>query len=135
LGEGSRIKLSNFGGGYVYFRKNLLCRRVGSDMVETEAERETQEVIEADFKEKTVRKITVTPDTKPAKFLRDCAKYAKEAKATSVMVFLVTEDNHCDWIMEIQDDHHAALIALTLEDAREEVKAIVFGDEEYDVDE
>ena len=92
-----------------------------------------QEVIEADFKTKTVRKITVTEDTKPAKFLRDCAKYARENKVKSVMVFMIDDSDHCDWIMELASDYHCALLALTLEDARDDVKAQLFGEEEVEV--
>lgn len=105
-------------------------------MAETETERpEKQEVIETDFKEKAVRKITITPDTAPAKFLRDCAKFAKENSVESVIVFMINENNHCDWISEIKDDWHAALVALTLEDVREEMKNLVFGDEEIEFEE
>jgi translation elongation factor EF-G len=93
----------------------------------------TQEVIEADFKEKTVRKITVTEDTAPAKFLRDCAKYAKENKIKSVMVLMIDESDHVDWIMELTSEYHAALLALTLEDAREDVKAQLFQEEEVEL--
>lgn len=93
-----------------------------------------QAVIEADFAAKTVKKITISEDTKPAKFLRDCANWAKKNKVSSVMVLMVDENDHCDWITEISTDYHAALIALTLEDAKEDVKAILFQEDEIEVE-
>lgn len=88
------------------------------------------EVIETDFKEKTVKKITVTPDTKPSKFLRDLAKIAKDSNVKSVMVMMVTESNHVDHQFELSSEHHMALMALAMDDAREDLKNYIFNHEQ-----
>lgn len=97
-------------------------------MSSEEPSQETQQVAEVDFKARQVRNITVTPDSKPAKFLRDAAKLAKNG-VKSVMVMTVTEDNHVDFMFELASEHHMALMALTLDDARDELKAYIFKDE------
>lgn len=91
------------------------------------------QVIETDFKEKTVRKITVTEDTKPSQLLRSCAKWAKENRVKSVMVLMIDEDDDCDWSMEVVSDLHCALMALILEDAKADIKAKLFNEEEVEV--
>jgi len=125
MGKIGRIK-SSLGGDYVRHWQNLLQRWIGGNM----AGEETQEVIEADFQEKTVKKITVTEDTRPSKFLRDCAKIAKDQKIKSVMVCMVSEDNHCDWVFELGSEYHMALMALSIEYARDELKNYIFHEEE-----
>ena len=97
-------------------------------MSSEEPSQETQQVAEVDFKSRQVRNITVTPDSKPAKFLRECAKLAKTG-VKSAMVITVTEDNHVDFLFEIASEHHMALMALTLDDARDELKAYIFKEE------
>lgn len=125
-------------GGYahVYHWQNVLRRWVADYMAGEETKTESdgiQEVIEADFKEKTVRRIIVSEDTAPAKFLRSYAKYAKENQVKSVMVLTIDENDHVDWAMEIVSDHHCALLALTLEDAREDIKAQLFQEEDVEL--
>lgn len=98
-------------------------------MSSEDAPQETQQVVEADFKERRVRQITVSPDTKPSKFLRDAAKIAKDTGVKSVMVMTVTDDNHVDFMFELSSEHHMALMALTLDDAKEDLKRHIFKDE------
>lgn len=88
------------------------------------------EVIETDFKERAIKSITVSPDSKPAKFLRDCAKAAKENNVKSVMVMVVTEGNFVDYNFELFSEHHMALMALTMEDAKDQLKAHIFPEAE-----
>lgn len=89
-----------------------------------------QEVIETDFKERTVRKITVSEDTKPAKFFRDAAKLSKDTGVRSVMALTVDSKDHVDWAFQISTDADIALICLALEYARDDLKAKLFKEED-----
>lgn len=119
-------------GGYahVYHRQNILRRWVGGDMASEETKVELQEVIEADFKEKTIRKITVSEDTKPSKFFRDAAKLAKENGVRSCMAMTVDANAHIDWAFLAVEDSDLALMALALESAREDIKRKLFKEDE-----
>ena len=93
-----------------------------------------QEVIETDFKEKKISRVTISQDTKPAKFLRDMAKISKEEGVKSVMVLTINEENQVDWIFEGFDEHHACLAALVLDEIKDDLKTRIF-DDVMDLDE
>jgi hypothetical protein len=99
-------------------------------MVSEETKGELQEVIETDFKEKTVRRITVSEDTKPSKFFRDAAKIAKDAGVRSCMAMTVDANSHIDWAFQVSTDADLALMALALESAREDLKRKFFKEDE-----
>jgi hypothetical protein len=106
--------------------RNHLPGEVG--MPSEEPSQETQQVAEVDFKARQVRNITVTPDSKPAKFLRDAATLAKKG-IKSVMVMTVSDEDHVDYKFELASEHHMALMALTLDDAKDDLKAYIFKEE------
>ncbi len=81
------------------------------------AEEEPKNLIKPDFSDKNA-----------VKMLRDLAGIAKRADVRSVVVMTVTADNFVDWHTCMESEHHACLIALALEDAREDVKAGIFNE-------
>lgn len=99
-------------------------------MASEETKGELQEVIEADFKEKTVKRITVSEDTKPSKFFRDAAKLAKDAGVRSCMAMTIDANSHVDWAFQASVEGDLALMALALESAREDLKRKLFKEDE-----
>lgn len=87
---------------------------------------------------KTRKKITAMPsdaDTKPAQFLNTWKKFVKDTKVKSVMIVTVDENDFVTWGALADDDYHRAIMALTLEDLREEIKGELFGETFLDEDE
>lgn len=82
---------------------------------------------------KAEEKWNVEPEKGIPKFLKDCSKFAKEHGVKSVLVMMIDRDEDVDWIFHTDNDHHKALLCLTLEDARADIKADLFNEVEEDV--
>lgn len=63
-------------------------------------------------------------------FLRDMAHLVKRYGIKSALVVTIDDSNHASWQDFIHNEHHAAVMALVLEDAREDIKSLVFGIQE-----
>jgi len=91
-------------------------------------------VTKVNFAEKKAEeKWNVEPEKGIPKFLKDCAKYAKDKKVTSVLVMMIDQDEDVDWVFHTDNDHHKALMCLTLEDVRGDIKADLFNETETDI--
>jgi phage terminase large subunit-like protein len=84
----------------------------------------------ADIEDKAVSGAVVKPvifkDKDTVKFLRDCAQLARKHDVRSVMVITVTGEDYVDWMHMAESDLHLALIGMTLEDARNDLKSELF---------
>lgn len=88
-------------------------------------------VITVNFKEGTiVNKVQFESDGGIPKFLRDLAKFSKQNKVKSVIVMTIDEDNYVDWVHIADSEYHLALAALCLDDIRDDLKAVIFEDDE-----
>ena len=91
------------------------------------------EVVETDFQERTVvKRIQIAPDARAIKFIKEQAKFAKETDVKSALVVTVAEDGFTNWNFVGNSEHHLALIALILDDVRDELKEEIFAVDEED---
>ena len=88
-------------------------------------------VITVNFKEGTiVNKVQFENEGGIPKFLRDLAKFSRQNKVKSVVVMTIDEDNYVDWVHIADSEYHLALAALCLDDIRDDLKTVIFEDEE-----
>lgn len=80
-----------------------------------EVEKPVESVIQADFQDKNV-----------IKFMRECAALAKRGDVRSVLIMTVTADDHVDWDWVTESEYHQALLTISLEDAKQDLKAEIF---------
>lgn len=86
-------------------------------------------VIETDFvQKKTGKRWEVENEKGVPRFLRDLARICKEEQVKSVMVITIDPHNHIDWVNLIDSEHDAALIALSLPDAVDDLKSEIFNE-------
>lgn len=64
------------------------------------------------------------------KFLRDMAKFAKQNHVKSLVVMTINEENHVDWVHVAENEHHLALAALCLDDIKDDLKAVIFREDD-----
>jgi hypothetical protein len=64
------------------------------------------------------------------KFLRDMAKFAKNTQVKSVIVLTINDQEHVDWVHIAENEHHLALAALCLDDIKDDLKAVIFREDE-----
>lgn len=62
------------------------------------------------------------------KFLRDMAKFSKQNKVKSVVILTINDENYVDWVHIADSEHHLALAALCLDDIKEDLKSVIFKD-------
>lgn len=62
------------------------------------------------------------------RFIRDIATLAKRGDVRSVFIMTVDSNSHVDWFNLFEDEHHASLIALALEDAKADIKSEIFNE-------
>lgn len=77
---------------------------------------------------KRLESIPTEADTKPAQFLKTWMRFCKDTKVKSVMIVTIDESDHCTYGSLSDDEHHLALMALTLPDLEQELKDKIFGD-------
>ena len=61
-----------------------------------------------------------------AGLLRDLANYCEKNGVESAVIVMCSKDNDCDFTMQVTSEHHAALLALQLDDVREDLKNMAF---------
>jgi hypothetical protein len=84
-----------------------------------------------DFKTGTCKEtLQVAHDTGIPQILRDMAQYAAKNGVEAVLVITIEAGNVCYHFGDIRTEHHAALMALYLEDIREELKNKIFNEGE-----
>jgi len=66
------------------------------------------------------------------KFLRDMAKFAKQNNVRSVVVMTINDQEHVDWVHIADSEHHLALAALCLDDIKDDLKAVIFKEDDED---
>lgn len=64
------------------------------------------------------------------KFLRDMAKFAKQNHVKSVVVMTINEQDHVDWVHIAENEHHLALAALCLDDIKDDLKTVIFKEDD-----
>lgn len=98
---------------------------------DTEAADQKGAVITVNFKEGTiVNKVQFESEGGIPKFLRDLAKFSRQNKVKSVVVMTIDEDNYVDWVHIADSEYHVALAALCLDDIRDDLKAVIFEEDE-----
>lgn len=65
-------------------------------------------------------------DENVIQFMRDMAALAKKAGVKSCFIMTIDGNNHVSWDHVIDNEHHAALAIIAVEDARSELKSILF---------
>lgn len=84
-------------------------------------------ITEVDFAtKKAERRWAVEADKGVPRFLRDCAKIAKDEDIRSVLVVTVDVADHVSWVHLMENEHDQALLTLTLDDVKDDMKAEVF---------
>jgi hypothetical protein len=86
-----------------------------------------------DFKERAVKEtVTAAHDTGIPQILRSMADYAAKNGVEAVLVVTIEAGNVCYHFSDIGTEPQASLMALYLEDVREELKAKIFNEPEDD---
>ena len=100
---------------------------------EDTAETEKSSVITVNFKDGAiVNKVQFEGEGGIPKFLRDMAKFTKQNDVKSVIVITINDQAHVDWVHIADSEHHLALAALCLDDIKDDLKAVIFGDNDVD---
>lgn len=93
-------------------------------------------VITVNFKEgRIVGKVQYEAEGGIPKFLRDMARFSKSSNVKSVIVLTINDEDHVDWVHIADTEHHLALAALCLDDIKEDLKAVIFSDEDEELEE
>lgn len=84
-------------------------------MSETEPDKST--VVKKDFSDGDI-----------VRFIKDVAVLAKRCDIRSVFIMTVDSLDHVNWLDMFDSEHHAALIALAMDDAKDDIKSDIFNE-------
>ena len=99
--------------------------------IDVDADNQKGSVITVNFKEGTIlNKVQFESEGGIPKFLRDLAKFSRQNKVKSVVVMTIDEDNYVDWVHIADSEYHLALAALCIDDIRDDLKAVIFDDDD-----
>jgi hypothetical protein len=95
----------------------------------TDPDKDTCTIASVDFREKTITKIITQEKQKGVpEFLRKMAELAAKHEVQSVVIVTVEKGDAVDHYFEAVSEAHKALMALYLDDVKEDLKREVFND-------
>lgn len=93
------------------------------------SEEEKQPLVSLGFRDRTniVRIIPRDKDAGIAGWLRQIANICEKNEVESAIVVMVSRNKDCDFMLEVLNKQHAALLALQLDDVRSDLKDLALG--------
>jgi len=86
---------------------------------------------------KPIERMDISAETNVAQFLNLWKKFAKETGVQSIFILNIDENNHVTWDLRSASEHHALLAYATLDDLKDEIRAVIFpprDDEDLEID-
>jgi hypothetical protein len=86
----------------------------------------TENVYDIDTRKKIERTVTPEGETQQ-QFMRRWSKTVKDGKFKSIALLVIDDSNYCTWGKIADSDLHQAIMALVIDDLKQELKYDIFG--------